>query len=98
MVSKVPAKKKVKTTAVEFEDREMEGFKDPSKYYIVNAMGNYIYFHCKDRAAAQLAVDMEYGKGKYTVRSAKMEKGSGDYTCTGTNTRRGFATQLRPTT
>lgn len=89
--------KSIKQTVIKFDQRIEEDFKEPSRYYIVDAMGDYIYFHCRERSTAQAEVDEIYGKNKYLIRSGKMEKGSGEYTCTGSNTRRGFSAQLRPT-
>lgn len=61
----------------------------PSKFYIVNSLGQHVFYHCRNRQDAQNAADEEYGKNKYVVRQAKQSAGSGNYTCKGTSTRRG---------
>ena len=71
----------MKTTTVTFnQTQEEETYKHVSKHYIVDAMGNLVYFHCRDRSEAQKAVDEEYGKGKYKIRIASTEKGGGTNT------------------
>lgn len=42
--------------------------KDPSNYYVLNAMGNRDYIKTSDRATAQAKADEIYGKGKYKIR------------------------------
>lgn len=82
----------IKITVVEASDIESydedEGFsfKHPSKYYFVNAMGQYVYIHTRDMKVAVEYIKENYG-GRYTVRTAKQSNGSGNYTCVGTATR-----------
>ena len=79
----------------EIWSEEEEGFvmNCPSNLYIINAMGDRVFFKTKDRAAAQNAADELYGKGRYIVRTVKDMKGKPrteyGHTCTGTQTRRG---------
>ena len=56
---------------------EQEGFvmNCPSNLYIINAMGDRVFFKTKDRAAAQKQADLDWGKGKYTIRVVKDMKG-----------------------
>jgi len=77
--------KKVKTTTVTYSQVQeaAEDYKHPSKHYIIDAMGDYVYFHCRERSDAQKAVDEEYGKGKYSIRLASTEKGGGNVSCKG---------------
>lgn len=49
----------------------------PSNYYIRNALDQYVFIKTKSRERAQQAVDQEYGKGKYTVRSCDLAAKSG---------------------
>lgn len=51
----------------------------PSKFFIRNGLGNYIFYHTRSRAAAQLAVDEDYGKGMYTIRASRLDPHSGNY-------------------
>jgi hypothetical protein len=74
--------KNTKTTTVSYKDTLEEEFKDPSKYYIQDALGDFIYFHTSDRKKAQEACDKLYGKGHYKVRSSRLDK-SDSVTCRG---------------
>lgn len=55
---------------VPFEDRFTDTFIDPAKYYIVNALGDAVYYRTRSRQAAQDMADKEYGKDKYKIRVA----------------------------
>jgi len=86
--------KEVKTTVVSFELTQEEDYKHKSKWYIVNAMGEVIYYHCRDRAAAQKQCDSDYG-GKYKIRAASDSKSSGEISCRGfTNSKSMAGTRL----
>lgn len=63
-----------------------EYFKPPSLYYFINALSEAIFIHTRDRQVATKYVADHYD-GKYTIRVSKTQKGSGEYTCTGTSTR-----------
>lgn len=94
--------KEVKVTVVEaseidnYNDEEGFTFKHPAKYYFVNALGQYIYIHTRDMKVAVEYIKENYD-GRYTVRTAKETKSDSNYTCTGTTSRRGTASHLRPT-
>jgi hypothetical protein len=86
--------KNLKTVDVTFEDFCQWDFLPPGSYYIRTALGDYLFLKTSDRQAAQTYIDNMYGKGKYTVVAAKIEKTksrleSGGLSCTGTSTRRG---------
>lgn len=89
-----------KITVMTYEEVSVFGFEAPATFFIVNALGQYIFIHTRDRAKAQSYIDSEYGKGKYTVKTAKMaqKSGAGDVTARGYNSRRGFAPHLKKTT
>lgn len=59
-----------KGIVVPFEERFLDTFRDPAKYYIVNAMGDAVYYRTRSRQAAQDQADAEYGVGKYRIRVA----------------------------
>jgi hypothetical protein len=64
-----------------------------SNWYILDALGNRVYYLTRNRADAQRQADLDYD-GKYTVRAVKDQKSkskleSGGLSCTGTSTRRG---------
>ena len=83
---------------MDWDDESQEYvFTPKSKYYIIDALGNYNFYHCRDRLKAQQEVDNTFGKGKYSIRVAKNDLGSDNYTCTGSNSRKGFMSHLRKT-
>lgn len=88
-----------KTTILDYDTVSAFGFEAPATYFIVNALGEYVFIHTRDRAKAQKYIDEEYGKGKYTVKTAKMamKSGSGEVTARGYNTRKGFMSHLKKT-
>lgn len=94
--------KEIKVTVVEaseidnYSDEEGFTFKHPAKYYFVNALGQYIYIHTRDMKVAVEYIKENYD-GRYTVRTAKESKSDSNYTCTGSNSRKGFAPQLKKT-
>ena len=49
-------------------DIDSEGYRPPSKYYILNAFGGYTFFKCRARGDAQAMCDAYYGRGKYIIR------------------------------
>ena len=59
--------KTLKTTKVSYEDYTSLDFQPPANYCIRVADGDYVYIHCRERAAAEQYVKDEYN-GKYTVR------------------------------
>jgi len=82
------------------EQEEWFVIQAPSNLYMVNALGEYHFFLTKDRTKAQQACDDVYGKGKYVIRAMKDQKTkskleSGLQSVYASNTRRGFAPQLR---
>lgn len=71
-----------------------------SNWYIVDALGNRVYYLTKNRADAQRQADEDYGKGRYTIRAVKDQKNkskseSGNLSCTGSNTRKCFSPRLK---
>lgn len=79
------------------EERFILNYK--SNWYIVDALGNRVYYLTKNRADAQRQADEDYGKG-YTIRAVKDQQNktkseSGNLSCTGSNTRRGFSPRLK---
>lgn len=55
---------------VPYEERFADTFIDPAKYYIVNALGDAVYYRTRSRQAAQDMADRDYGVGKYRIRVA----------------------------
>lgn len=98
-MSKSPKITIVEQQDIEVWDDDAQEYvvKFPAKYYVVNSLGQYVFYHVKSRAEAQALSDETFGKGFYTIRQAKMDTGSGNYSCTGTTSRRGTASHLRKT-
>ena len=84
---------KQKITTVSFDEFSNYEFIPPATFFIQNAMGEYIFIHTAKRAIAQEWVDENYGKGRYTVKASKLQKGKelgeGSKPAFGTATRRG---------
>ncbi len=75
--------KEMKITVVPPEVFNEEDFREPSKWFCVSATADRFYFHCAERSKAQEECDLQFGKGKYTIRTNKMSKGSGEISCRG---------------
>ena len=75
---------KCKTTIITFEEFTDDDFKKPSNFWVKDAMGDYCFFHCRERSAAQDICNERYGVGRYTVNASKMQKNSGTNTVRGT--------------
>ena len=82
---------KPKITIVEFEQFSNYEFIPPATFYIQNAMGDYVFIHTSSRAVAQEWVNDEYGKGRYTVKASKLQKGKE----LGENSKPAFGTATR---
>lgn len=80
----------VKTVVVTIEETQDPDFKEPSRWFVQNAMGDMVYFCCQKREKAQQACDDMYGKGRYTIKTTATVKNKGDVSARGTNSRRGF--------
>lgn len=52
------------------QDRLDDEFRDPTGLFILNAMGEAVYFRTRDRIKAQEWADMLYGKGFYIVKKS----------------------------
>ncbi len=73
----------MKITVVPWEDTLDEFYKHKSNYFIIDALNQFVYFHCAERSNAQEECDLQFGKGKYTIRTNKMSKSSGEISCRG---------------
>lgn len=60
---------KIKVEFVSEEERFADDFKPPASFFIVDALGQGVYIHTRDRAKAQIEIDQLYGSGKYRVRA-----------------------------
>lgn len=83
---------------------EEQGYveKFPSGLYIINALGDYVFFMTRDRKKAQQKCNELYEENKYTVRTTSDKKTkskleSGLCSAYGTTSRRGTGSWLRKT-
>lgn len=75
--------KEVKKSTIEPYKFLDEDFKDPSRWYITDCLGNRVYFHCRERSDAQADCNEQYGSGKYTIKTNKTIKPKKDVTAVG---------------
>ena len=50
------------------DEYNAEDFKPPASFFILNALGEGVYFKTRSRSKAQVECDLIYGVGKYSVR------------------------------
>lgn len=67
-------KSKIKTTTVTFEEFTDMEFSHPASWWVRSCLGDYTYFHCRNREDAQKICDDMFSKGHYKVNAAKMSK------------------------
>ena len=73
---KIKDKKDIETVSVDYSEFNSPDFKNPSKFFIMNALGEYVFYKTSKRQVAQEAVDNEYGVGKYRVTNYSFNTGS----------------------
>jgi len=71
-----------------------------SNWYILDALGNRVYYLTRNRTEAQNQADLDYGKGRYTIRAVKDQKSrsrqeNGEISVRGSNTRKCFSPRLK---
>lgn len=66
---------KQKVTLVSYAEFAAWEFIPPATFFIKDAMGDYVFVHTAKRAVAQEWIDNEYGKGRYTVNTSRLQKG-----------------------
>ena len=81
------------------EDEQKFVINSPSNFYIINALGEKVFYLTRDRAIAQKEANEDYDS-KYTIRTVKDSKTkyrteSGEVSVRGSNTRRGFSPRLK---
>lgn len=95
--------KEVEVVIVSFQDYTAYDFIDPGTFYSVSAMQDYYFYKTSDRAAAQEKCDEIFGPNRYVVKTSKTiktksKREDGGYSACGSNSRKGFASQLKRTT
>ena len=53
------------------EQRFDDDFKEPTRYFIINAFGEAVHFKTRSREKAQQWSDEIYGEGFYTIREVQ---------------------------
>jgi hypothetical protein len=81
------------------EEEERFVLNAKSNWYILDALGNRVYYLTRNRADAQRQADLDY-QGKYKIRAVKDQKSkskqeSGGLSCSGSNSRKGFGSWLK---
>ena len=84
---------KIKVTQVSYTEFTDYEFQPPATFYVMDSLQNYSFYHTSSRQAAQETADIMYGKGKYTVKAAKISKTKskredGGYSAVGSSTRK----------
>lgn len=64
---------KIKSTICQSDEVEKDGFRAPSNYYVLNALGESHFFLTRSRATAQEWANELYGNNKYSIRSWKVK-------------------------
>lgn len=91
------AEKELKITIVSYEQFTDIEFLPPSSFFFKDALGQMIFLHSSKREVCQEWIDEHYGKNKYKAIASKTQKGNGNVNASGTNSRKGFSPNLRPT-
>lgn len=71
--------KLIETIRVSFSEFTSPDFSNPCKWFILDALGDYVFIKTRKREIAQQWVDGEYGHGKYRV-SGYTQSASGEIT------------------
>ena len=96
-------KKDVEVVTVSYDEYVGYDFVEPGMFFSVSAMQIYYFYKTSDRAAAQEKCNELFGKDFYKVKTSKTIKTKssredGGYSAYGSNSRKGFASQLKKTT
>lgn len=95
--------KEIQAVTISYEEFTSYDHIPLGAYYFKNAMGDITYLKTSNRELAQAWIDEYSGvKGKYKAipsknTTSKPRTESGEFTCMGSNTRKGFSPQLRKT-
>lgn len=94
--------KEIEVVIVSYQQYTDYEFIEPGSYFVMSASQDYYFFKTSDRAKAQQKCNELFGENKYLVKSGKMTKSKsrredGGYSAMGSNSRKGFAPQLKKT-
>jgi len=71
--------KLIETARISYNEFTSPDFNNPAKWFILDALGDYVFIKTRKREVAQQWVDSEYGCGKYRV-SSYTQSASGEIT------------------
>lgn len=92
--------KEIEVVIVSFADYTSYDFVEPGMFFVMSASQDYYFFKTGDRAKAQQKCNEIFGENFYTVKTSRNIKNksrleSGEYSACGTNSRKGFAANLK---
>lgn len=95
--------KDIEVVIVSFADYTSYDFVEPGMFFVMSASQDYYFFKTGDRVKAQQKCNEIFGENFYTVKTSRNIKTksrleSGTYSAYGSNSRKGFASQLKRTT
>lgn len=94
--------KEIEVVIVSYDDYTSYDFVEPGSYFSMSASQEYYFYKTSKRELAQQKCDSLFGVGKYSVKTSKniatkSKREDGGVSASGTNTRKGFAPQLKKT-
>lgn len=92
--------REIEVVIVSYQDYIEYTFVEPGSFFSMSAMQEYYFYKTSDRKAAQDKCDELFGAGRYIVKTSKniatkSKREDGGVSASGTNTRKGFAPQLK---
>ena len=79
----------VKVTQVTYEEFTEYDFLPPASFYCMDSMQNYTFVHTAKREVAAKVIEEIYGHSRYAIKASKIQKGDGNITAVGHQTRKG---------
>lgn len=70
-------------SVLSYEEFIDDDYPKPAKWWVRSAMGDYYFFHCRERSSAQEQCDDYFGKGRYKVNTSTMSKSSDSQSAVG---------------
>lgn len=94
--------KDIEVIIVSFADYTSYDFVEPGMFFVMSSMQDYYFFKTADRAKAQQKCNEIFGENFFIVKTSRNIKTksrleSGTYSAYGSNSRKGFASQLKKT-
>lgn len=79
----------VKVTQVSYEEFTEYTFIPPASFYCMDSMQNYTFVHTAKREVAAKVIEEIYGHSRYSIKASKIQRGNGNITAVGHQTKRG---------